>query len=223
MRVVIVGGVAAGPKAAAKIIRLLPDAEVTVIEKGQLLSYAGCGLPYYVSGVIEDPKELMSTPAGVVRDAVFFQQFKSVRVMNQTGGRGPSTATTAGWRCATWSTAGNRGSNTTSSCWRQAHRPSFPVPNVNLENIFTLHGVRDAEGLRTVLSARKARDVVIVGAGLIGVEFTESLVKIGMPRHPGREAPADPGPARLGDGPAGRTPHGVARRQGPDRYDGRVV
>jgi NADPH-dependent 2,4-dienoyl-CoA reductase/sulfur reductase-like enzyme/rhodanese-related sulfurtransferase len=53
------------------------------------------------------------------------------------------------------------------------------VPNVDLDNIFTLHGVRDAEGLKTVLATRKALDVVIVGAGLIGVEFTESLVKIG--------------------------------------------
>ena len=179
MRVVIVGGVAAGPKAAAKIIRLLPDAEVTVVEKGQLLSYAGCGLPYYVSGVIEDPKELMSTPAGVVRDTVFFQQFKSVRVMNQTE-----------------AVAIDRENRRLKVCdlvdqhesWLEYDKLVLatgaspivpPVPNVNLDNIFTLHGVRDAEGLKAVLSTRKARDVVIVGAGLIGVEFTESLVKIG--------------------------------------------
>ncbi len=179
MRVIIVGGVAAGPKAAAKIIRLLPEAQVTVVEKGQLLSYAGCGLPYYVSGVIEDPKELMSTPAGVVRDAVFFQQFKSVRVMNQTE-----------------ALAIDRENRRLKVCDLVDRRESWleydklvlatgaspivpPVPNVDLANIFTLHGVRDAEGLRAVLSGRKARDVVIVGAGLIGVEFTESLVKIG--------------------------------------------
>jgi NADPH-dependent 2,4-dienoyl-CoA reductase/sulfur reductase-like enzyme len=50
MKVIIIGGVAAGPKAAAKIIRLQPDTDVTVLEKGPFLSYAGCGLPYYVSG-----------------------------------------------------------------------------------------------------------------------------------------------------------------------------
>lgn len=179
MRVVIVGGVAAGPKAAAKIIRLLPDAEVTVIEKGQLLSYAGCGLPYYVSGVIEDPKELMSTPAGVVRDAVFFQQFKSVRVMNQTEAVAIDRDNR---RLKVRDLVDGKES------WLEYDKLVLatgaspiipPVPNVNLDNIFTLHGVRDAEGLKTVLSARKARDVVIVGAGLIGVEFTESLVKIG--------------------------------------------
>ena len=64
-KVVIVGGVAAGPKVASKVVRLNPNADVTVVEKGQFLSYAGCGLPYYVSGVVKDQKELMSTPVGV--------------------------------------------------------------------------------------------------------------------------------------------------------------
>jgi NADPH-dependent 2,4-dienoyl-CoA reductase/sulfur reductase-like enzyme len=83
-RVVIVGGVAAGPKVASKVIRLCPEAEVTIVEKGKLLSYAGCGLPYYVSGAVKEQKELMSTPVGVVRDPVFFQHVKNVKVLNET-------------------------------------------------------------------------------------------------------------------------------------------
>ena len=81
-RVVVIGGVAAGPKVASKVIRLEPDAEVTIIEKGEFLSYAGCGLPYYVSGVVKEQKELMSTPVGVVRDSVFFRKVKNVHVLN---------------------------------------------------------------------------------------------------------------------------------------------
>jgi len=84
MKVVIVGGVAAGPKVAYRIIRLKPDAKVTILEKGRFLSYAGCGLPYYVSGVVKEQAELMSTPVGVVRDAAFFQKVKNVRAMSQT-------------------------------------------------------------------------------------------------------------------------------------------
>lgn len=61
MKVVIIGGVAAGPKAAAKITRLMPDAEVTILQKGEFLSYAGCGLPYYVSGEVKEQKNLMDT------------------------------------------------------------------------------------------------------------------------------------------------------------------
>ncbi len=83
-KVVVIGGVAAGPKVASKIIRLMPEAEVTIVEKGEFLSYAGCGLPYYVSGVVKGPMELMSTPVGVVRDSVFFQKVKNVRVLNYT-------------------------------------------------------------------------------------------------------------------------------------------
>ena len=84
LRVVIVGGVAAGPKVASKIIRLCPEADVTVVERGKLLSYAGCGLPYYVSGAVKEQKELMSTPVGTVRDSVFFQHVKNVKVLNET-------------------------------------------------------------------------------------------------------------------------------------------
>ena len=64
MNVLIIGGVAAGTKAAAKIKRLLPDAQVTILTKGRDISYAGCGLPYYVGGLIEQKEELIvNTPA----------------------------------------------------------------------------------------------------------------------------------------------------------------
>ena len=61
-KVLVIGGVACGPKAAARIKRLDPEAEVTILEKGELLSYAGCGLPYYISGQVQNYNELMATP-----------------------------------------------------------------------------------------------------------------------------------------------------------------
>ncbi len=84
MKVVVIGGVAAGPKTASRINRLCADAEVTIIEKGEFLSYAGCGLPYYISGMVEDSKELMSTPVGTVRDSAFFRNVKNANVLNHT-------------------------------------------------------------------------------------------------------------------------------------------
>jgi NADPH-dependent 2,4-dienoyl-CoA reductase/sulfur reductase-like enzyme len=84
LKVIVTGGVAAGPKAAAKIMRLNPEAEVTLLEKGKFISYAGCGLPYYVSGVVKEQKDLMSTPIGVLRDPAFFQKVKNVRVLTET-------------------------------------------------------------------------------------------------------------------------------------------
>ena len=80
MKVVIIGGVAAGPKTASRISRIMPDADITILEKSSFLSYAGCGLPYYVSGEVKEQKDLMETPAGAVRDAAFFLNVKNLKV-----------------------------------------------------------------------------------------------------------------------------------------------
>ena len=179
MRVVIVGGVAAGPKVAAKVIRLMPDAEVAVIEKGKLLSYAGCGLPSYVSGVVMEQAEVMSTPVGVVRDSVFFQNVKNVQVKNQAEAMEIDRPAK---RLRVRAVADGRESwlgydklvLATGGC------PVVPpIAGVDLGNVFTLHGVHDAEGIKAVLAEGKAHDVVIVGGGLIGVEVTEALVQMG--------------------------------------------
>ncbi len=179
MKVVIVGGVAAGPKVASKIIRLMPDAEVTIVDKGKLLSYAGCGLPYYVSGVIPDQMQLMSSAVGMVRDAVFFQQIKNVRVMNQTEAVEIDRPNKR-LRVADLVNKREIGLDYDKLVLATGASPVVPpIPKVDLGNIFTLHGVHDAEGLKSALTGRKARDVVIVGGGLIAVEITEALVRTG--------------------------------------------
>lgn len=179
LRVVIVGGVAAGPKVASKIIRLQPEAEVTILEKGKFLSYAGCGLPYYVSGVVKEQAELMSTPAGAVRDPVFFQKVKNVVVHNGTEA---VEIDRENKRIRARNLASGE------ETWLEydylvlatgATPVKPPVPGIELENVFTLHGVNDAEGIRHLLSKDKAQDVVVIGGGLIGVEVTEALVEKG--------------------------------------------
>ena len=67
LRVLVIGGVACGPKAAARLMRLMPEAEVTMIEKGEMISYGACGLPYYVEGMFSNINALTHTPAGVSR------------------------------------------------------------------------------------------------------------------------------------------------------------
>jgi NADPH-dependent 2,4-dienoyl-CoA reductase/sulfur reductase-like enzyme/rhodanese-related sulfurtransferase len=178
MKVVIVGGVAAGPKVASKVIRLMPNADVTIVEKGKLLSYAGCGLPYYVSGVVEEQTELMSTPIGVVRDPVFFQKVKNVHVMNRTEA---TEIDRPGKRLRIKSLAdGGAWLDYDKLVLATGASPVVPpIDGLGLDNIFTLHGVHDAEGIKRVLAEQKARDVVIVGGGLIGVEVTEALVERG--------------------------------------------
>ncbi|HET6441497.1 MAG TPA: FAD-dependent oxidoreductase [Phycisphaerae bacterium] len=178
-RVVIVGGVAAGPKVAAKIMRLQPEADVTVVERGEFLSYAGCGLPYYVSGVVKEQKELMCTPVGTVRDPVFFHNVKNFRALNQTEAFAidrPKKRV----RVRHVLDADDKWLEYDKLVLAIGATPVVPpIPGVKLANIFTLHGVHDAEGIRAALAGGKARDVTIVGGGLIGVEATEALAEHG--------------------------------------------
>ncbi|MCD4830461.1 MAG: FAD-dependent oxidoreductase [Anaerohalosphaeraceae bacterium] len=179
MKVVIIGGVAAGPKVAAKINRLDPDAKVTIIEKGKLLSYAGCGLPYYIGGTVTDQNQLMSSPVGVVRDPIFFQQVKNVRIMNQT--EALSIDRDKKLVKARYLLDGAEFIiDYDKLVLATGSSPTIPeIEGKNLGNIFTLHGVNDAEGIKAATEKGKARDVAIIGGGLIGIEMTEALVSKG--------------------------------------------
>jgi len=179
LKVVVIGGVAAGPKAAAKIMRLDPQAELTLLEKGKFISYAGCGLPYYVSGLVKEQKDLMSTPIGVVRDAAFFQKVKNVKVLVETEALEIDRARKR-VRVHRNGENGDAWLDYDKLLVATGARPVIPpVPQVNLENIFTLHNLPDAEGIKALLAAVKPRDVVMVGGGLIGVEAVEALVQCG--------------------------------------------
>ena len=179
MKVVIIGGVAAGPKAASRIIRMVPDAQVTIIEKGSFLSYAGCGLPYYVSGEIKEQRELMETSAGVIRDAVFFRNVKNLEVRSGTEALEIDRAARS-VRVRDLATRQESTLGYDKLVLATGATPVIPpIPGVDKGNVFTLHGVHDAEGIKRVLAERTAKDVVVVGGGLIGVEATEALVTHG--------------------------------------------
>lgn len=178
MKIIIIGGVAAGPKAASRINRLCADAEVTIIEKGEFLSYAGCGLPYYISGMVEDSKELMSTPVGTVRDSAFFKKVKNTTVLNHTE-----------------ATAIDRENKTVTIESRDGEEQVLPydklvlatgaqsavppIPGVDLGNIYNLKDIHDAEAIKATLGDHKALNAVIVGGGLIGVETAEAFHEMG--------------------------------------------
>ena len=171
LKVVVIGGVAAGPKAAAKIIRLNPEAEVTLLEKGRFISYAGCGLPCYVSGMVKEQKDLMSTPVGVLRDPAFFQKVKGFKVLAETEALEIDRARKR---------VRARRKGETGDLWLDYDKlvvatGAQPV----IPPIPTLHSVPDADGIKAWLAQAKAREVVMVGGGLIGVEAVEALAHCG--------------------------------------------
>ncbi|HVM51533.1 MAG TPA: FAD-dependent oxidoreductase [Candidatus Acidoferrum sp.] len=175
LKVVVIGGVAAGPKTAAKVARLDPQAEVTLLEKGKFVSFAGCGLPYYVSGAVKEQKALMSTPIGVLRDAAFFEKVKNFKALTETEAL---EIDVAGKRVRARH-IGNGG-----DFWLPydklvlatgAHPVVPPVPKVNLQNITTLHTIPDAEAIKLMLAESRASEVVVIGGGLIGAETVEAI------------------------------------------------
>ncbi|HCL78558.1 MAG TPA: pyridine nucleotide-disulfide oxidoreductase, partial [Synergistaceae bacterium] len=83
-KVLIVGGVACGAKAAARLARIAPECDVTILERGDYISFAGCGFPYFVGDVVKEYKDLVCTPLGIVRDAAFFRNVKNITVHTRT-------------------------------------------------------------------------------------------------------------------------------------------
>ena len=162
-RVVVIGGAAAGPKVAAKVSRLDPTARITTIERGALLAYMGCGLPYYISGRVKNQRELMSTAAGVLRDPIFFHKQKNVEVFNRTEALAIDREKRIVLVVDLLSNERRRLPYDTLVLATGGEPVSAAFPGAELENVFTLHGVEDAEGLRRALARGESRDTVIIG------------------------------------------------------------
>ncbi len=175
MKIVVIGGVAAGLKSAAKARRCDPGADITVIEKGSLVSYGACGLPYYVAGDVDDIEDLMKTPAGVVRTVEYFSDYKDIKVLSCT------LATRINRKDKTVSVT-NLNTNVESLIpydrlvIATGASPLKPeLPGIDLQNVFNLWHPDDAAAIRRGFEQRKFSKAVIIGAGLVGVEMTEAL------------------------------------------------
>ena len=179
-KVVIIGGVATGPKAAARLRRLDPTAEITIVERGDLVSYAGCGTPYYIKGDIAEFNELIETPVGTPRDAVFFRKVKDVTVLTHTLAEKIDRERKV---VATINLDTNEHQELAYDqlVLATGGAPVVPpFPGVDLKNVFTLRSPHDAQVIRDAIGTGRIKKAVIVGAGLIGLEMCEALVARGL-------------------------------------------
>ena len=180
MKVVIIGGVATGPKAAARLRRLNPEAEITIVERGKILSYAGCGMPYYVSGDIADYRSLNSTPSGIPRDSVFFRNVKDINVLDRTLARSIDRKRKT-VDVVHVETGESRTLPYDKLVLATGGQPvDLPIEGVGLNGVFRLWQPEDALAMSQVIAANGAKTAVIIGGGLIGVEMTEALTKRGL-------------------------------------------
>lgn len=173
--ILVIGGVALGPKAACRFKRLQPDSNVTMIEQGTYISYGGCGIPYFVSGDVGNLDALRSTSAQVIRDADFFHKMRGVNVQTQTRAlsinRKDKTVTVE---------------NTVSGEKRDLPYDKLviatgssprvpPIPGHDLKNVTTVTNLEAAQAVQQNCAARKISHAVIVGGGFIGLEMAVAL------------------------------------------------
>ena len=177
-RIVIIGGVSIGPKAAARARRRDPDADITILEKGENLSYAGCGTPYFIAGKIVDYEELMMTPAGVVMDTAFFKNVKAVHVHNKTMAEDidPRGKVVQAVNVDTGERLEFPYDQLVIATGSMPVRPS--LPGIDLQGVYVLSNLEEAIAIRKEMEAGRRR-VVIVGAGFIGMEMAEAFAARG--------------------------------------------
>ncbi|HUW40471.1 MAG TPA: FAD-dependent oxidoreductase [Rectinemataceae bacterium] len=179
-RILVIGGSAAGPKAAAKARRLDESAEVIILQKGADLSMASCGYPYYVGGVFDDRNQLLCTAAGVVRDPKFYLNAKAIDARTNTEATAVDRAahTVSFKNLATGETGTIGYDKLILATGASAKMP--PVPGIGLKGITSLQSMKDADALRAIRDEGKIRKAVVVGGGLIGIETCEALHLAGM-------------------------------------------
>lgn len=180
LRIVVIGGSAAGPKAAAKARRMDEHADITLIQREPDLSMASCGFPYYVGGTFDDRNMLVCTPAGIVRDPAFYGKAKRIHALVRTEAteidRVAKTVTYRDLPTGEQSTIPY--DRLVIATGATPLRPS--VPGIELDGVTTLHSMADADALRAVRDEKKATKAVVVGGGLIGFEVCEALRLAGI-------------------------------------------
>ena len=172
--IVIIGGGACGPKTAARARRLDSSAQITMVQDEELISYAGCGLPYYISNVIKSRNALL------VRDAAAFKRISNVDVLSGT--RVESIDRAVHKVNLIELAAGKKYSlNYDKLVIATGSNPLVPsIKGINLKGVHVLKRVPDADEIRTLIDESVTKKAVIVGAGLIGVEMAEALAARGL-------------------------------------------
>ncbi len=173
MKYLIIGGVAGGATAAARIRRISEQSEIVLFEKGEYISYANCGLPYYIGGTIEERDKLfVQTPE------TFGRRFKiDVRTSSEVTGINPKSKIVT--------VKGADGRVYTESYDKLLLSPGAspvkpPLPGIDSEGIFTLRNVADTDAIKAYMNERSPKNAVIIGAGFIGLEMAENLHEAGM-------------------------------------------
>lgn len=174
MKVIIIGGVAGGATPAARLRRIDEKAEIIMIERGAYISYANCGLPYYIGGTIAERDNLfVQTPE------MFSASFNvDVRVMTEVVSIMPEVNSVKVKNLKTGEVYEEHYDKLVLSPGAEPVRPN--LPGIDSEGVFTIRNVSDTDKIKTFIDDYKPKNAIVVGAGFIGLEMAENLHKIGI-------------------------------------------
>ncbi len=171
-RLIVIGGVAAGPKAAAKARRCDPEMEIVLYQEEDDISYAGCGLPYYISGVIEEREDLISrTPGKFALEGIKILKNRRIEKIDI-----PNRAV-SGRKIGSGETFTDHFDRLVIATGAYAIRPK--IEGMDLVNVFYLRSIFDADAIYEKIRSENIQNVVIAGGGYIGLKMAESLVHLG--------------------------------------------
>ncbi len=171
MRIVIIGGVAAGMSAAAKLKRMKPDYEVVVYEKTDVVSFGACGLPYFVGGFFDDSNEMIARSA-----EAFIKTGIDLKVFHEVINIDTNSKTLTVENSKTKDTFVDKYDKLMIATGAGSIIP--PIKNINLENVTTLKTLDNGFHLKELLNKEENKNIVIIGAGFIGVEAIEACKKL---------------------------------------------
>jgi len=174
LKYIIIGAVAGGASTAARLRRLDEYAEIVIFERGQYISYANCGLPYYIGDVIEDRNKLFVQTA-----ASFSTRFKiDVRVRTEVTAIDAAAKTI---RAVNLGTGDEYYENYDKLILSPGANPVVPpIPGVELDGIFTIRSVSDTDYIKAYVNKLSVQKAVVIGAGFVGLEMAENLRNLGM-------------------------------------------
>ena len=177
-KIIIIGAVALGPKVACRLRRLDPEADITVIDRDSLISYGGCGIPYYIGGDITDIEELFSTTSHAIRDPEFFKTCKGIKII-------PRVEAMSIKRAEKKIIVRHLDEGTEESLdydrlviasGATPVRP--PIPGADLPRVFTVSNLHSAKHIKEMIAKGGVGKAVVIGAGAIGIEMAEALTDL---------------------------------------------
>jgi len=177
-KVVIIGAVALGPKVACRLRRLDPEADITLIDRDNLISYGGCGIPYYVGGDVNDLEDLYKTSSHAIRDQEFFKNCKGIKVLTRAEARDIDR------RAHTIKIEHLDSGEKEELPYDKlviatgASPVIPPIPGADLPHVFTVADLHDAESIKKMMVQGKVSRAVVIGAGAIGLEISEALTDL---------------------------------------------